>query len=138
MQSAQEMALVQRQKRYDLKTSVKARLHLAPHGTSLIAYIVNISKSGLSLRCREPIPDDADVYLLLHDQHVHLIQVWELPAPKGSLAYGFKSARRNIDLVRMFVSAGLPISKAKEKIQSDEEHFVEEFSTIEFEAFPAA
>ena len=138
MEQSKKAALIQREKRYHLKVAVKARLYLAPQGETLVVKIANISKSGLSIRSREPVPSDSHVFLLINGQHVRLIPVWELPAPNGYLAFGFKCARENIDLVRMFVSAGLSISKAKEKLQSDEERFVEEFSTIEFEAFPAA
>ena len=138
MKPQRKAEIIQREKRYDLKRAVKARLYLAPLGANLTVRIVNISKSGVSVRSRDAIPENVDIYLLLNNTHVRLLPTWELPAPEGCLAYGFKCARRNIDLVNIFVSAGVPISNAKEKIQSDEERFVEEFSTIEFEAFPAA
>ena len=138
MKQNQEMALAKRETRYDLKPAVKARLYLAPQNTTVTVNIVNLSKSGLSVRCGDAIPAESDVYLILHGQQVRLVEIWELPAPNGKVAYGFKCARRDTDLVKLFVGAGVSIAKAKEKTQSEEEHFVEEFSTMEFEAFPAA
>ena len=138
MQQIEKSALVQREKRYDVKVAVKARLYLAPQGENLVVKIANISKSGLSIRSQDVVPPESDVFLILNGQHVRLNLVWELPAPNGRMAYGFKCVRKNADLVRMFVGAGLAISQTKEKLQSDEESFIEEFSTIEFEAFPSA
>jgi hypothetical protein len=118
-----------KERRFYLTRPVGITLYFGQQNEAVTCSLVNVSRSGLCVGAKAPLPDDSRAFFRDSEHRVALRTIWSLAVPHENdrIRYGFACIDPTIDLIGTLRRAGVTLGETFDKFQSEDEAFVEQF-----------